>query len=220
MSGDSAVPELKKRRTRIDPELRRKAIIEATMQCITQYGHSGCTLERICAQAGISIGLIGHHFSSKEELMLSTYQALTDQLREETRKYLANQNGSSEDRLLAIIRSSFRGQIFNEFILTTWLGFWGAAVSSDQLRALNKKLYADYRKELEAVFNDIARENGTHIDAKSAALTITALIDGFWLEWALDHKAFSSKKAEKCCITTAQMFVKAAQPLTAMPPTG
>ncbi|MDU7557041.1 MAG: TetR family transcriptional regulator, partial [Pseudomonas sp.] len=153
MSGDAAVPELKKRRTRIDPELRRKAIIEATMQCITQYGHSGCTLERICAQAGISIGLIGHHFSSKEELMLSTYQALTDQLREETRKYLANQNGSSEDRLLAIIRSSFRGQIFNEFILTTWLGFWGAAVSSEQLRALNKKLYADYRKELEAVFN-------------------------------------------------------------------
>ena len=118
-----------------------------------------------------------------------------------------------QDRLLAIIRSSFRGQIFNEFILTTWLGFWGAAVSSEQLRALNKKLYADYRKELESVFKAIGKAQGTQIDAKSAALTITALIDGFWLEWALDHKAFSSKKAEKCCIVTAQMFVKGAEPL-------
>ncbi|MFK8329865.1 transcriptional regulator BetI [Pseudomonas sp. BJa5] len=215
MSSESEVVETKKRRTRIDPGMRRKAIIEATMQCITRYGHSGSTLERICAQAGVSIGLIGHHFSSKEELMLSTYQELTDQLREETRKYLETQGGSPEDRLLAIIRSSFRGQIFNEFTLTTWLGFWGAAVSSQELRALNKKLYADYRKELEAVFKDIGKANGTQIDARSAALTITALIDGFWLEWALDHKAFSSKKAEKCCIATAQMFVKSAAPLQA-----
>ncbi|KAB0491266.1 transcriptional regulator BetI [Pseudomonas vancouverensis] len=213
MSSESEVVEPKKRRTRIEPEMRRKAIIEATMQCITRYGHSGSTLERICAQAGVSIGLIGHHFSSKEELMLSTYQELTDQLREETRKFMATQGGTSEDRLLAIIRSSFRGQIFNEFTLTTWLGFWGAAVSSDQLRELNKKLYADYRKELEAVFKAIAKDNGTKIDAKGAALTITALIDGFWLEWALDHQAFSSKRAEKCCITTALMFVNSAEPL-------
>lgn len=213
MSSEPEVTQPRKRRTRIDPETRRKAIIEATMQCISRYSHSGSTLERICAQAGVSIGLIGHHFSSKEELMLSTYQELTDQLREETRKYLAVQGGTPEDRLLAIIRSSFRGQIFNEFILTTWLGFWGAAVSSEQLRALNKKLYADYRKELESVFKAIGKAQGTQIDAKSAALTITALIDGFWLEWALDHKAFSSKKAEKCCIVTAQMFVKGAEPL-------
>ncbi|TPG88761.1 hypothetical protein EAH72_32620 [Pseudomonas caspiana] len=98
--------------------------------------------------------------------MLSTYQELTDQLREETRKYMEVQGGSPEDRMVAIIRSSFRGQIFNEFVLTTWLGFWGAAVSSEQLRALNKNLYADYRKELEPVFKALAKENGTQIDAK------------------------------------------------------
>ena len=93
------------------------------------------------------------------------------------------------------------------------LGMWGAYKYQG---AQQQALRTQHAKTL----LDIARENGTHIDAKSAALTITALIDGFWLEWALDHKAFSSKKAEKCCITTAQMFVKAAQPLTAMPPTG
>lgn len=38
------------------------------------------------------------------------------------------------------------------------------------------------------------------------ALIITALIDGFWLEWALDHKAFSARKAEKCCLQTAQLL--------------
>ncbi|WP_139093061.1 hypothetical protein [Pseudomonas sp. AU11447] len=38
------------------------------------------------------------------------------------------------------------------------------------------------------------------------AVIITALIDGFWLEWALDHKAFSARKAEKCCLQTAQLL--------------
>ena len=210
MNSDAHPPETKKRRTRIDPEARRKAIVEATMRCITRYGHAGSTVERICAEAGISVGLIGHHFSGKDELMLSTYQELTNQLREETRKFIETKGGSAEDRLLAIIRSSFRGKIFNEFILTTWLGFWGAAVSSDELRALSKKLYSDYRKEVEGVFKEIAAERAVVIDAKAAALTITALIDGFWLEWALDHKAFSAKKAEKCCIMTAQMFLQTA----------
>lgn len=199
----------KKRRTRVEPQVRRRAIIEATMRCIKSYGHSGSTIERICAEAGISVGLIGHHFSSKDELMLCTYQELTNQLREETRNFVELKGGSAEDRLLAIIRSSFRGKIFNEFILTTWLGFWGAAVSSDQLRVLNKKLYSDYRRELELLLREISAEKGLALDAKAIALVITALIDGFWLEWALDPQAFSAKKAEKCCVMTAQLFVSA-----------
>ncbi|HEK1685566.1 TPA: transcriptional regulator BetI [Pseudomonas putida] len=207
MSVTSSDEQPRKRRTRVDPQTRRKAIVEATMRCITRYGHAGTTIERICEQAQVSVGLIGHHFSSKDELMLSTYQELTNQLREETRRTLESRQGSAADRLTAIIRSSFRGSIFNEFILTTWLGFWGAAVSSDELRALNRKLYGDYRKELEAVFKDVASERGLSLDAKQGALIITALIDGFWLEWALDHKAFSARKAEKCCLHTAQLLI-------------
>lgn len=207
MSVDSSGEKPRKRRTRVAPETRRKAIVEATMRCITRFGHAGTTIERICDEAEVSVGLIGHHFSSKDELMLATYQELTNQLREETRRYLETKGSAPVDRLTAIIRSSFRGSIFNEFILTTWLGFWGAAVSSTQLRELNRKLYADYRKELEAVFKAISAERELALDAKGSALIITALIDGFWLEWALDHKAFSARKAEKCCLQAAQLLI-------------
>ena len=86
MSVDSQNDKPRKRRTRVDPETRRKAIVEATMRCITRFGHAGTTIERICDEAEVSVGLIGHHFSSKDELMLATYQELTNQLREETRR--------------------------------------------------------------------------------------------------------------------------------------
>jgi len=204
---NETLPTEKKRRTRIEPEARRRSIIEATMQCITRHGHSGTTIERICDQAGISIGLIGHHFTSKEELMLCTYQALTDQLRAETEQHLAHQTNSARDRLTAMIKSSFKGNIFNEFTLTTWLGFWGAAVSSPELSKLNRKLYFDYRSELEKCFEQATAEQHTTIDCRMAALTLTALIDGFWLEWTLDHKAFSATKAQACCLQVAALLL-------------
>jgi len=209
MTEDNAVSPPKKRRTRIEPEARRKAIIESTMRCITRFGHSGTTIERICEEAQISIGLIGHHFTSKEELMLCTYQELTNQLRAETEKQLGTRHTSAENKLIAIVRSSFKGAIFNEFTLTTWLGFWGAAASSPELSKLNRKLYFDYRVELEKIFDEIALEKGIAIDSRSAALIITALIDGFWLEWTLDHKAFSAAKAEKCSLRVVRMLMNA-----------
>lgn len=202
-----ALPPEKKRRTRIEPEARRRSIIEATMHCITRHGHSGTTIERICEQAGISIGLIGHHFSSKEDLMLCTYQALTDQLRAETERHLAHKTHSARDRLTAMIKSSFKGSIFNEFTLTTWLGFWGAAVSSPELKKLNRTLYFDYRLELEKCFEQVATEQGTTLNSHQAALTLTALIDGFWLEWTLDHKAFSASKAQACCLHVVSLLL-------------
>jgi TetR/AcrR family transcriptional repressor of bet genes len=203
---DTLLPE-KKRRTRIEPEARRRSIIEATMHCITRYGHGGTTIERICEQAGISIGLIGHHFSSKEELMLCTYQALTDQLRAETEQHLAHKAHTPRDRLTAMIKSSFKGSIFNEFTLATWVGFWGAAVSSPELKTLNRKLYFDYRSELEKCFKQVAAEQGTTLDSRMAALTLTALIDGFWLEWTLDNKAFSASKAQACCLQVVSLLL-------------
>ncbi|MDB5983256.1 MAG: transcriptional regulator, TetR family [Pseudomonas sp.] len=207
MNDQATSPPAKKRRTRIEPEARRKSIIEATMRCITRYGHSGSTIERICEEAGISIGLIGHHFSSKDELMLCTYQELTNQLLIETEKLLGTRHASAQDKLIAMIKSSFKGAIFNEFTLTTWLGFWGAAVSSPELSKLNRKLYVDYRAELQKTFEEVAIEKNIVIDSHSAALIVTALTDGFWLEWALDHKAFSAAKAEKCCLKVANLLL-------------
>jgi transcriptional repressor BetI len=201
------LPAEKKRRTRIEPEARRRLIIEATMLCITRHGHSGTTMERICEQAGVSIGLIGHHFSSKEELMLCTYQALTDQLRAETEKSLVRKGDSARERLNAMIKSAFNRSIFNEFTLTTWLGFWGATTSSPELKKLNRKLYIDYRVDLDKCFELAAQEQGTSIDSRAAALTMTALIDGFWLEWTLDQKAFSALKAQTLCIQVADMLL-------------
>ena len=50
------------------PEQRRQALIAATIECLKRYGQEGLSIRTISTQAGVSVGLINHHFPNKEEL--------------------------------------------------------------------------------------------------------------------------------------------------------
>ena len=63
------------------PEVRREALVDATLRCLKQYGHDGVSVRRISAAAGVSIGLINHHFPSKSGLIAEAYETLALSLR-------------------------------------------------------------------------------------------------------------------------------------------
>src|SRR2546430_16547051 len=50
------------------PQQRRQALIDATIECLKRYGHDGLSIRTISAQAGVSVGLINHHFPNKNQL--------------------------------------------------------------------------------------------------------------------------------------------------------
>jgi AcrR family transcriptional regulator len=78
---------------RATPAVRREALVDATLQCLKQFGHEGVSVRRISAAAGVSIGLINHHFPSKSGLIAETYETLALSLstrsgnRRRTRRY-------------------------------------------------------------------------------------------------------------------------------------
>ena len=57
---------------------RKRLLIEASVACLAEGGIAGFTVERICKKAGISKGLISHHFAGKEDLLAQTYEAKGD----------------------------------------------------------------------------------------------------------------------------------------------
>ena len=61
---------------RAPPRLRREALIEATLACLRQFGHDGLSVRRIGAEAGVSPGLINHHFPSLSALVAASYETL------------------------------------------------------------------------------------------------------------------------------------------------
>ena len=43
-------------------------LVEATLACLKRHGFQGASIRKICAEAGVSVGLINHHYAGKDEL--------------------------------------------------------------------------------------------------------------------------------------------------------
>ena len=59
---------------------RRDELIAAGIVCLGRGGMAGFTIDQICKQAGLSRGLINHHFNTKDELLSAIYAYMTDHL--------------------------------------------------------------------------------------------------------------------------------------------
>lgn len=182
------------------PDVRRKALIQATMRSIAKYGYAGTTIGSICAEAQVSRGLINHHFGSKDELLRQAYIELCEEWAFQTRDMLLDSQRDPEEKLRAMIRVSFGPTVFKQDHLGIWVGFWSAIGKSPALRKLNRELYKQDRATYERAFEEIAHKRGKKIDARLAAIALGALMDGLWLEWCLDPKGFSPTEAEAACL--------------------
>ena len=194
-------------RQRENPEVRRKLLIDATMRSIAKFGYAGTTIETICSEAKVSRGLINHHFGSKEELIRQSYKALRDEWLQQTHGSLLSSYNDPEEKLKAMIRVSFGPTMFKTEYLGIWAGFWSAIGKSPALRKLNRELFETDRVAYQEIFEAIAAKRGKKIDSRRAALSIIALIDGFWLEWCLDPKSFTAEEAEDACLNFARQAV-------------
>jgi len=194
-------------RLRETPDVRRRQLIDAAMRSIAKYGYAGTTIETICDEAKVSRGLINHHFGSKEELIRQSYKALRDEWMAQTHGSLLANYDEPEDKLKAMIRVSFGPTMFKTEYLGIWAGFWSAIGKSPALRKLNRELFEKDRKAYQEIFEAIADKRGKKVDSRRAALSVIALIDGFWLEWCLDPKGFTAEEAEDACLSfVAQTF--------------
>lgn len=185
--------------SRQPPDVRRQQILDAALRCLAKGGVGAFTVSAICAEAGISHGLINHYFTSKEALLVAAYAKVTDRLASFTRSILARGHHGPEDKLRAIVDASFSPTIFHESNLAIWLALWGQVRTHSGLRAAHKELYDGYRDAIARQVEGVAKARGVKVDAKHLALSLTALIDGLWLEWCLDPTVFAPDEAKTAC---------------------
>jgi len=55
-------------------EDKRRAILDATLRLISEYGFHGTAMSKIAKEAGVSAGIIYHYFESKDDLMDEVYR--------------------------------------------------------------------------------------------------------------------------------------------------
>ncbi|MPY79747.1 MAG: TetR family transcriptional regulator [Actinophytocola sp.] len=64
-------------------ERTRTALLDATIDCLTELGYARTSVQEICVRAGVSKGAQQHHFTTKAELMAAAVEHLTNRIQAE-----------------------------------------------------------------------------------------------------------------------------------------
>ena len=173
------------------PAKRRADLIQAAIRCLSAGGMSAFKLERIAAEAGVSLGLMSHYFTDKDELLREVYRAA---LYEDVNRKIGELRdkgacGTSAARLCRIVDAIIDPDYLKPSNLTVWLALWGEIVVNPDLRRAHRALYRSYLASLAALIETVARERRCAIDPTEVARSLQAMIDGLFLERALDRQA-------------------------------
>lgn len=179
---------------------RRRELIEAGIACLGKGGMSAFTIDQICNQAGVSRGLINHHFRSKDDLLGCIYADMTGHL---LHQY---DTGNAYQVLASIIETSFDESSFNRSNLRAWLSIWGQVASNSVLNELHRQRYGAYKSRIKNALSEIAGTSGESFDIEGVARQLIALIDGLWLEYCLHSNGFALGAAKADCYRFLQAY--------------
>jgi TetR/AcrR family transcriptional repressor of bet genes len=182
------------------PDERRRALIEATIECLKQFGHDGLSIRKISAQAKVSIGLINHHFPTKDALVAEAYRYFNSELVGYLRKAVAETAGTPREQLRAFFKASFSPPNLDSDVLAVWVVFWGLFRHSKDIQRVQSETYHGYVDLLRGMLADLQKDSGElKFNLRLAAIGLTAMIDGLWLEWCLDPDKFEPGEAVELC---------------------
>lgn len=186
--------------SRMEPELRKANLIEATLVCLKRDGFQGASIRKISAEAGVSVGLISHHYSGKDELVAEAYMAITGRVMSLLRDAMEQAAPNARGRFSAFFRASFSPEMLDPQLLEAWLAFWGAMKTAEAINLAHEHSYGEYRAELRKILNQLAQEEGWEgFDADLAAIGLSALLDGLWLESGLNPGTFTPDNGIQIC---------------------
>ena len=211
MSRSSAPAAPKFRRE--PPDARREALVAATLACLEKFGHEGASVRRISAEAGVSMGLINHHFPGIDGLIAAAYESLAKRLLAGSREPALAIAGDPVGSLHAFFSASFAPQALDPAIFRTWLVFWSLVPHSRELRALRDRTHGETRTVLESLLSTLKRMPGVAaFKVSSAAIGLSALMDGLWVELSLSPSSFAPAKAIALCDDWVQGLAAGAFP--------
>ncbi len=176
---------------RASADERRLALIAACARTLAKKGAHGMSVREICAEAGVSAGLLRHYFAGIDDLVAATYRQTGQQVQAALEAAVAVAGSDPKARLLAYLTASFAPPIADADLLATWLAFWSLTRTNPTIATLHGEIYAENRRALEALLGAYAPGR----DHRLTAIALTALVDGLWLELSLGDAPFSAAEA-------------------------
>ena len=177
-----------KRRTQAErTETTRAALLDATVECLIEYGYAGTTTTRVVERAGLSRGAQVHHFHTKAELVSEAVRHLARKRMQDLREHTAKlpEDGDNLRETLDFIWKQNSGPMF-----AASMELWVAARTDDELRASLIPVEREVIGSIRELMQEATDQRGREIDDRALNVLVT-LILGVGLQTTL----LSTRKA-------------------------
>jgi AcrR family transcriptional regulator len=198
---------------------RRKDLIAATLDSISDHGLEGATVRDIAARAGVTGGLIRHYFSGKDEMVQAAYREMLAGM---TGTAVDAMDGAGEDprqRLHDFIVANVSPPIADPKALSLWAAFIGRVRSNDELARIHRENYQIFIGILEDLIKAVLaahHHKSAFGDVRHLAVAINGLIDGLWLENSLASDMFDEGRLSAIALDAVEAMLGG---LSLRPPT-
>jgi AcrR family transcriptional regulator len=170
----------------------RAALIKGARQCIEQIGYARTTARDVAAAAGVSLGAIGYHFGSKEELL---NEAIAEGFRDWTASFVPLVSESA-DRGIDAVASQAIPQLFHlmETSRPLLIAFIEAMAQAEHVPALRAQLAEQYRQSRATAVDMMASTLGPQLEVAGISPAtmgslVLALVDGLMMQYLVDPDA-------------------------------
>ena len=97
-------------------------------------------------------------------------------------------------------RASFTPEFLDPQLFNVWLVFWSMVAHSREIRAVHDRTYSQYRAILGRLLGELVKSGAApQLNLRSAAIALSALLDGLWVELSLSSETFKPLEAIAIC---------------------
>ena len=177
-------------------EMRRRELVEVTIDSLAEVGFVGTTLAQIAARAGVSPGLVAHYFDDKDGLLDAAFRSLARRVGIQVRARL-RLVATPRGRIQAVIDANLAPEEFDQRTGSAWLAFWGQVLHVERL----KRIQSVYQRRTLSTLRNSLLKLVAPDEAHSLASMIAAMIDGVWLRAALSGWREADSESARAMLT-------------------
>ncbi|MFJ5867480.1 TetR/AcrR family transcriptional regulator [Streptomyces parvus] len=174
-----------------DHDARHGQISDAVQRLIVRDGLAAVTVARTAAEAGMSVGLVQHYFTAKDEMLLTTFTRVNERFT--ARVDAAVNRGEAEGLTIAAMLRQALAELVPlddarraEFLVR--LAFADQAAHSARLATVQRETLTGVRTRVRQAIDNGTEcgEVDTGVDAGQQALRILAFTEGLALHTHID----------------------------------
>lgn len=160
--------------------IRRAELSKAAFEAVIKFGLRGTTLDKVGDIAGVSKGVVLHHFKDKSSLLEAVFRR-SNALLSEAVIELYRFAETPYERLWAIVVANFFDTIFNRRVCQAWVSLISEVPHNKQCQriqiACNERNQSNLKHEIKHFLSEY--------EAALAARHLGILIDGLWVRAGL-----------------------------------